>query len=371
MPPASLAKLTCTGARPLPGNTALKRKKQPYHTAQLGHLDLNERNKLLKQASKLRKLALERGAKRVSLGDLISEINQPTPSSPRPAESGLVTWVSLKVAKVGGVEAELNGFRLVAGDIAQIQDFDGHMRVVGLEPRRTKLARPDVANPHLEKVIVANIDVVCIVVSVVSPPLHPRLIDRYLVAIQLGGAEPLIIVNKCDLLDEAAFAKELVKVAPYAALNVPIFSCSNTTGEGLEALRETLAGKTCAFVGHSGVGKSSLANGLFPALELKTGELIRGYGRGAHTTTTSSLFDVGNGTKLIDTPGIRSFGLGKMSREELQAAFPEFAELSCKFRDCSHMHEPHCGVKSAAASNQISPERYETYRRMFEEVSGA
>jgi ribosome biogenesis GTPase len=198
--------------------------------------------------------------------------------------------------------------------------------------------------------------------------LHPRLIDRYLIAIQLGGAEPLIIVNKTDLLGEEELGSELEKVAPYASLDIPILACSAESGLGMDVLRDMLAGKTCAFVGHSGVGKSSLANGLFPDLSLKTGSLMGGYGRGAHTTSTSSLFEVGEGTKLIDTPGIRSFGLGKMTRMELQASFPEFANHACKFRDCSHTHEPSCGVKQAVEDGQVYRERHQTYLRLFEEV---
>lgn len=338
--------------------------------SQLDHLDGNERMKLLKQASKLRKLALANGGRKSSLGDLLGDLTK-TPDAPAPiGVAGLVTWVGRKSATVGGVDSDLNGYRLAVGDIASTAEFEGRHRVVGLEPRRTKLARPDVGNENLERVIVANVDVVVIVVSVVTPPLHPRLIDRYLVAIQIGGAEPMIVVNKTDLMPEDELALELEKVAPYASLDVPILAVSNETGQGMDALREALAGKTCAFVGHSGVGKSSLANGLFPDLALKVGGLMRGHGRGAHTTSTSSLFDVGNGTRLIDTPGIRSFGLGKMSRIELQEAFPEFEGFQCKFRDCSHVHEPGCGVKAAVEEGQLYRARYETFCRLLEEVEG-
>lgn len=338
--------------------------------SQLDHLDGNERSKLLKQASKLRKLALEHGGRKSSLGDLLGELARPAESIASKSAPRLVTWVGRKTAIVDGSEADLNGFRLAAGDLVRVASLEGCERVVGLEPRRTKLSRPDVGNENLERVIVANVDVVVIVVSVVTPPLHPRLIDRYLVAIQRGGAEPMIVVNKTDLLPDAALAEELKKIAPYAVLNIPILAVSNETGQGMEALRDALSGKTCAFVGHSGVGKSSLANGLFPELALKVGGLMRGHGRGAHTTTSSSLFEVGNGTRLVDTPGIRSFGIGKMSRFELQSAFPEFEGFACKFRDCSHLHEPNCGVRAAVESGELFRERFETYARLLEEVEG-
>jgi ribosome biogenesis GTPase len=380
-----------------PRNTPLKRRKQSFVTAQLGHLDRNERLKLLKEASKIRKLAIAKGGRKVSLGDALAEIARAPTNSAMPEITALVTWVGPKTATVQvlpdpkhetlnpipyipnpqpstldpqplSLSADLDGQRLAVGDFAQIAGFGGTFRVVGLEPRRTRLARPDVANPHLERVIVANVDTICIVVSVASPPMHPRLIDRYLVAIQLGGAEPLLIVNKTDLLADHELERELEKTVPYAKLDVPIYACSAESGLGIEALRETLAGKTCAFVGHSGVGKSSLVNALFPELRAKVGELMSGYGRGAHTTSTSSLFEVGGSTRLIDTPGIRSFGLGKMSLAELLVCFPEFGAYRCKFRDCTHHHEPDCGVKQALASGAGFDERYQTYLRLLGEV---
>ncbi len=344
------------------------RKKQPYFTGQLAHLDGNERTKLLKQASKLRKQALARGGHKVSLGDLVAELTGTAAAITLEAKSGLVTWVGPKSARIGDLEIEKNGHNLAVGDVALYTEFEGHLRAAGIEPRRSKLARPDVQNPHTERVIVANVDAVGIVVSVGSPPLHPRLIDRYLVAIQMGGAEPILIVNKTDLLEDLDLERELEKIAPYAALDVPIFACSAATGLGLEAMREQLAGKTCAFVGHSGVGKSSIMNALYPELALRTGALMGGYGRGAHTTTWSSLFEVGGGTRLIDTPGIRSFGLGKLSIAELQASFPEFGGFKCRFRDCAHAHEPQCGVKAGVERGEIYRERYETYLRLLEEV---
>ena len=313
-------------------------------------------------------MALAHGGRKSSLGDLLGEMTRPAAPVPTSSVPELVTWVGPKTAQVGGREADLNGYRLAVGDYAHVSEFEDRFRVVGLQDRRTKLSRPDVQNENLERVIVANIDVVVIVVSVVTPPLHPRLIDRYLVAVQMGGAAPMIVVNKTDLMDEIELAEELQKIAPYSVLDVPILAVSVETGQGMDALRESLAGKTCAFVGHSGVGKSSLANGLFPDLALKVGGLMRGHGRGAPTTTTSSLFDVGNGTKLIDTPGIRSFGLGKLSRLELQGAFPEFDRFACRFRDCSHRHEPGCGVKTAVESGEVYRERYETFLRLLEEV---
>ncbi|MFN8220609.1 MAG: ribosome small subunit-dependent GTPase A [Fimbriimonadales bacterium] len=341
--------------------------------AQLGHLDNNERNKLLKQASKLRKLAAERGGRKPSLEDVIKQLSQ-EPATPLqvPTMRDTAVWIGKKTLRtLQGHEAELNGHRCAVGDEVHIADHAGHLRVAAIEPRRTSLGRPDVNNPHLQQVIVANVDVVVVTVSVATPPLHPRLIDRYLIAIQAGGAEPLLAVNKLDALDSdpAALATELAKLEPYAGLGLRIMRCSAATGRGIDELRHALVGKTCAFVGHSGVGKSSLVNALFPDLGQKVGELSSGYGRGAHTTTWSSLFDVGNGTRLIDTPGIRSFGLGRLTITELQASFSEFEPWGCRFRDCTHVHEPGCGVRAAVEVGDVSAVRFETYRRLMDEVA--
>jgi ribosome biogenesis GTPase len=176
----------------------------------------------------------------------------------------------------------------------------------------------------------------------------------------------LLAVNKCDLLDPANEHVELEKLEPYREI-IHITRCSTSNGEGIEDLRALLAGQTCAFVGHSGVGKSSLINAIAPSLRLETGDVSQGYGRGTHTTTSSTLHRLPGDTKLIDTPGVRSFGLWDIDPKSLAWYFPEFEEFigECKFRDCSHNHEPACGVKTAAQSGCVSKQRYETYLRIL------
>lgn len=355
----------------------LKRDKYDRFQSTLGDLPYNERHKLFKQAAHLRKQMQLRG-RRVSIDDAIKIIIDGTPEVPADSkmESGLVVWSGPKTARVQTgsteVEVQLGGHRACVGDkVAFGLLLDGKTRSVSaIEERRTWLSRPDVGNAHVERVVAANMEAVAIVVSVKTPPLHPRLIDRYLIAIQAGGAEPLICVNKVDLMEPDELEVELAKLLPYVAIGVQIIGCSAETGQGIAELRAILRGKMCAFVGHSGVGKSSLINAIFPDLDLKTGDLISRYGRGAHTTTTASLHEFESGTKLIDTPGVRSFGLGKMSISELQEYFPEFDGLDCRFRDCSHIHEPGCGVIKAVESEALHPERYDTYLRLCEEMQG-
>jgi ribosome biogenesis GTPase len=259
---------------------------------------------------------------------------------------------------------------LAVGDRVVTEAAQGTCRLAAVLPRRTVLSRPDPLNPHLQRLIAANIDVVIHVVSVKAPPLRPRLIDRFLIAIQRGGAQAVIGVNKIDLLDPDDRTRELAALDPYRALGVPVIACSIRSGEGLNELRALIDGKTCALVGHSGVGKSSILNALDERLDIATGELHK-RGTGRHTTTASTLHDLGGDTYVIDTPGIREFGLWKLTLDTLRDYFPEFSEPGqyCRFNDCTHLHEPGCAVKEQAESGELSRARYEAYVRLAEDLS--
>jgi ribosome biogenesis GTPase / thiamine phosphate phosphatase len=257
---------------------------------------------------------------------------------------------------------------LAVGDRVTIEPADGGVwRLASILPRRTVLSRPDPANPREERLIAANIDLVVNVVSLKAPPLRPRLIDRFLIAIQRGGAQPVICVNKIDLADDRDAALAPLRV--YEELGVPVVSCSTKSGEGIANLRTLIEGKTCALVGHSGVGKSSILNALDARLNLPTADVVK-RGTGRHTTTASTLIDLGDDTYVIDTPGIREFGLWDITPESLRAAFPEFEEAAewCRFNDCSHLHEPGCEVKRRVESKEMSRARYETYARLAAEL---
>lgn len=176
-------------------------------------------------------------------------------------------------------------------------------------------------------------------------------------------------MNKADLLDPETLGEELAALRPYRALGLPIAICSATEGRGSDELRTMIAGQVSAFVGHSGVGKSSLLNSLRPDLGLEVGAVSAGNRRGAHTTTRSTMWDLGGGTRIIDTPGVRSFGLWNLEAADLPWYFPEFASVGrCKFRDCGHTHEPECAVKEAVDAGEISRDRYETYLRILDSL---
>jgi ribosome biogenesis GTPase len=260
---------------------------------------------------------------------------------------------------------------LAVGDRVRVTSDEGGWHLASVLPRRTVLARPDPLNKHMQRLIAANVDVVIHVVSLKSPPLRPRLIDRFLIAIQRGGARPVLCINKVDLLTPEDRDRELPKLAPYLDLGIPVIGCSTKTGEGLETLRAEVEGKMAALVGHSGVGKSSILNAIDERLQLATNTLNRKRGTGRHTTTASTLYDFGGGTYLIDTPGIREFGLWNLDRDSLRDYFPEFdiPNETCRFTNCTHVHEPDCEVKAQVEAGDLSEARYETYVRLWEDLA--
>ena len=256
--------------------------------------------------------------------------------------------------------------RLAVGDHVAFSSPGGQARVEAILERRTCLGRPDPGNPNRDLILAANIDVAVIVVAAADPPLRPGLIDRILLGLSRGNVDPAICVNKIDLLSDREREDLQTTLAPYRELSIPVVMSSATARSGLAGLRRHLMGKTCVFVGHSGVGKSSILNALDPYGVRSTGDL-RADGKGRHTTTSSSLRDLGDGTRVIDTPGIRAFGLGRMDPAEVKDGFQDFSPFAggCRYGDCTHVQEPECGVRSAADRGDLPRARYESYLRIL------
>ncbi|MGE0640154.1 MAG: ribosome small subunit-dependent GTPase A [Thermoanaerobaculia bacterium] len=251
---------------------------------------------------------------------------------------------------------------------------DGTLFAARLLERTNRLSRPDPFLAHRERIIAANLDIAVVVTAIRKPPLSMGLVDRFLVALAHGGVPAAIAVNKVDLADgDPAADPELAQLAGYPERGTPVIPCSAKQGIGLDELRQTIRGRTAVFVGHSGVGKSSLLKAIAPEFDVRVGAVSDMNDKGRHTTTRSRIYRLeDSSTRIVDTPGIREFGLWKLEREELASYFEDLAALApgCRFTDCTHTHEPGCAVLAAVESGALDTRRYTTYRRIFDSLGG-
>jgi ribosome biogenesis GTPase len=232
-----------------------------------------------------------------------------------------------------------------------------------VEPRQGVITR---GYRHRQHVLAANVEKVLIVSALSEPGLKLSLVDRYLVAAEIGGVRPVIVLNKADLADLALYQWV---VGLYTQLGYETLVTSAADGRGLDRLRELLSTGVTALSGQSGVGKSSLLNALQPGLNLKVREVSDWTLKGKHTTTTAELIRLELGGYVVDTPGLRQFELWGIVPGELNSRFVEFRPYipHCRFPDCSHTHEAHCAVKDAVYWGQIHPGRYDNYVRLYQQ----
>lgn len=239
-------------------------------------------------------------------------------------------------------------------------------------PRRSKLSRSATMPGQrvFEQVIVSNADLIVPVFAAASPTPKWGLLDRHLVSAESSDLSSLIVINKIDLAWKNPSLKEELEI--YRRIGYPVLSVSAVTGEGVEELKHFLKDKLSVLVGKSGVGKTSLLNAIQPGLGLRVREISQGeLGKGRHTTTHLEMFQLGFGGALVDTPGIREFGLWNITGEELAYLFPEMADYvgQCKFGlSCHHDSEPSCAIRKAVMAGEISPYRYKSYLHLREEL---
>jgi len=253
---------------------------------------------------------------------------------------------------------------VVLGDVVEVEPLeDGEGLVEKVLPRKSRFSRvhPARGGGHREDVLVANLDTLAIVFAHGDPPFHPRMLDRFLVVAEYNEVRPVIVANKIDQAEPEATEH----FRRYRELGYALHETSATESTGIDGLREAIAGGIVAFVGPSGVGKSSLLNALDPTLEQAVAETSSVHGKGRHTTRVATLFPFAGGY-LADTPGIRELGLWQVPAEELAWCFPEMRSLlgECGFRNCRHLSEPRCAVRDAIGE-AVDPERYESYRRLL------
>ena len=237
-------------------------------------------------------------------------------------------------------------------------------------PRRNYIVRVSPHNRNQKHIVAANLDAALILATLAEPRTSQGFIDRFLITAEAYHIPAVIVLNKADLHSEKHTRQLAEWRAQYEGAGYEMFPVSALHPETITALRNRIAGGTTLFSGHSGVGKSTLINALMPDLDLRTAQVSGWSGKGQHTTTFAEMFDLPTGGRIIDTPGVKEFGLIDMEREELSHYFPEMRRIlnECRFNNCIHIDEPGCAVKTAAETGVITANRYASYLTILESI---
>jgi ribosome biogenesis GTPase len=276
---------------------------------------------------------------------------------------------TLDVPMRGRLKKLDESLKLTVGDEVTLDpgSHEDTWAIAGILPRRSQLARRMPGGGHGERIVVANVDQVVVVFAATKPEPHVRMLDRFLVIAEGNALDARIVINKIDLVDEAATRE---RFRDYLAAGYPMHFTSVKKQIGTAELHDALAGRTSVLSGPSGVGKSSLLNGMYPGLNLRVGEISESVNKGRHTTVGALMHPLPDRGYVVDTPGLREVGMWGMPSEHLDACFPEFRPYldSCRFGDCTHVAEPDCAVRGAVESGAVSAERFDSYVRLRAEL---
>jgi ribosome biogenesis GTPase len=261
---------------------------------------------------------------------------------------------------------------IAVGDVVDFELDNTSDAITGtihnIHDRKNYIVRKSVNLSKQTHIIASNIDVVFLLITINNPPTTTSFIDRFLVTAEAYGIEAILVFNKIDTYDEAMLDEQLYLQYIYSTIGYKCLRVSSTEKKGLDELKAIMKEKVSMFSGHSGVGKSTLVNALEPNLNLKTKHISEQSKQGQHTTTFAEMYDLSFDSKIIDTPGIKGFGIVDMKKEEISGFFPEFFKLKdqCKFNNCLHKEEPNCAVKAALEQDKIAWSRYNSYLKILE-----
>ena len=261
---------------------------------------------------------------------------------------------------------------IAVGDVVDFELDNTTDETIGqihnIHDRKNYIVRKSVNLSKQTHIIASNIDIVFLLITINNPPTTTSFIDRFLVTAEAYGIEAILVFNKIDTFDEAMRDEQLYLQYIYSEIGYKFLKVSAIEKKGLDELKGMMIGKVSMFSGHSGVGKSTLVNALEPNLSLKTKNISEQSKQGQHTTTFAEMYDLSFDAKIIDTPGIKGFGIVDMEPSEVSGYFPEFFKLQdeCKFNNCLHKEEPNCAVKKALEENKIAWSRYNSYLKILE-----
>ena len=288
------------------------------------------------------------------------------------------SWYQVKSENNDFLECRLKGkFRLkgikstnpiVVGDKVKIEQSDDSFMIVKLYDRKNAIIRKSVNLSKQTHIIASNIDQAILMITLIAPVTTTTFIDRFLISANAFGVDVILLFNKTDLYTSSEIELQNTLINIYSEIGYKSISVS-ALKDDLQKVKDIMKGKINLIAGHSGVGKSTLINKLQPNLNINTKEVSESYRQGQHTTTFSELHELDFGASIIDTPGIRGFGLVEIKKNEIGNYFPEFFKLKgeCKYHNCIHLNEPNCGVKQSVIKYEIAESRYISYLGMLEE----